>query len=500
MTWPVGAAVVLSAAFLLTYVGTISKLADYWASNETYSYGFLVPAISGYLVWLRRDTLRDLPRSPSFMSGSIVLGLGLALLIVGRISSTNLVEEFSLPVSIYGVVLLVFGRPITKALTFPLIYLLTMIPFWDFLTGRLHLPFQLYSAAMGVGALRLFGLPVLRQDVIIELPGITLEVAELCSGVNNLVAVLCIGVPLTHFYVRSWLKRGFILSMAIVIALLSNGVRVATVCFFAYYGIRGANGDIHGPFSLMRSLAISGVGFVVLFWLIARFADQSSPAPSSPEPVTPPQTVPPRVRGVALVMATLLLVAANGFERLHAITAVPLKAQLVGFPNAIDEWRYAKPGSVLSTMAGDANFDHSMSRLYTGSDGAELELFIGYFERQGQGRELIGFGLSQLLPTSSVETTMPGSGTRVRDGLTAVHGTTYHITYWYVIDGRVATRGYEAKLWMAWTSIIARRTNAGLVVVGKPLSPGESIDASRAKTRQFVEGVMSASSGYFPQG
>jgi EpsI family protein len=499
MTWPVGAAVVLSAAFLLTYVATLSKLAAYWASNETYSYGFLVPAISGYLVWLRRDTLRDLPRSPSFVAGSIVLGLGLALLIVGRMSSTNLAEEFSLPVSVYGVVLLVLGHPITKALTFPLIYLLTMIPFWEFLTGRLHLPFQLYSAAMGVGALRLFGLPVLRQDVIIELPNITLEVAELCSGVNNLVAVLCIGVPLTHFYVRSWLKRGFILSMAIVIALLSNGVRVATVCFFAYYGIRGANGDIHGPFSLMRSLAISGVGFMVLFWLIARFADQR-PAPSPPEPVTPPPTVPSTARGLALVMATVLLVAANGFERLHAITAVPLKAHLAGFPNAIDEWRYARPGSVLSVMAGDANFDQSMSRLYTGSDGVEIELLIGYFERQAQGRELIGFGLSQWLPTSSAETTMPGSGTRVRDGLTTVHGTTYHITYWYVIDGRVTTRGYEAKLWMAWTSILAGRTNAGLVVVGKPLSPGESIEASRAKTRQFVEGVMSASSRHFPQG
>ena len=211
-------------------------------------YGFLVPAISGYLIWLRRAHLRSLSVVPSFRLGTTVLFVSLALLVAGRVSATNIVEELSLPLAVCGLSLLVLGDRLTQSLAFPLAYLFTMIPFWDVFTNRLHQPFQLYSAAMGVGALRLLDIPVFHQGVFIELPNVTLEVAELCSGVNSLIAILCIGVPLTHYYVAGWAKRCFIVVSAALIALLSNGIRVASVCLLAYYEIRGPNGDIHGPY------------------------------------------------------------------------------------------------------------------------------------------------------------------------------------------------------------------------------------------------------------
>ena len=498
IVWPLGA-VAIAAAFLAAYYPTLQKLGDYWAANETYSYGFLVPAISGYLIWLRWDHLRGLPRSASILAGGGVLAFGLLMMIAGRVSSTNLMEELSLPVSIFGVVLLVFGRRITQSLTFPLLYLLTMVPFWDFLTGRVHLPFQLYSAVMGVWALRLFGIPVFREGVLIELPDITLEVAQVCSGVNNLVAVLCIGVPLTHFYVMGWLKRGVILSSAVLIALLSNGVRVAMVGLFAYYGIRGPNGDIHGPFALLRTLAISGVGFVVLFWLVARFADRPE-AGVTGSPLVPARFTHWAVRGAAWILAVAMLVGAVGFERLRAVTPVRLNAHLVGFPNEIAGWRFARVGALLPSLTSEANFDQSTSRVYTAPDGGEVELLLGYFERQEQGKELVGFGLSRVIPSRATGATSRLGDARVKDGLTEVEGKTYHLTYWYLVDGRVATEGYEAKAWTTFNSITAGRSNGGLVVVGRALAKGESIETSRAKVRGFAGEVMRASNVYFPQG
>jgi EpsI family protein len=495
--WPI-AAVVVAAAFLAAYYTTFLKLSDYWATNETYSFGFLVPVITAYLLWLRRDRLRQLTPSPSIIPGGIVLAAGLATLIVGRLSSINLLEELSIPVSLFGLVLLVFGWRLTQSMTFPLLYLLAMIPFWEFLTGRLHLPFQLYSAIMGVEALRLFGIPVLRDGVLIELPNITLEVAQLCSGVNNLVAVLCLGVPLAHFYVKGWLKRAFILSMAVLIALLSNGLRVATVCFFAYYGIRGANGDVHGPYALFRTLLISGIGFIALFWLVARFADRPK-ATTQSTPAVSQTSVPWVLHGTAWALAVTLLVGAVGYERLHAVARVPLSSHLVGFPNEMAGWQFDRVGTLFPPLTDNANFDQWTSRVYVTPAQEELELLLGYFERQEPGRELGGFELARVVPSEATAVTSRLGNIRVKDGIARVKGRPYHFTYWYLVDGRVATEGYEAKLWTTFNSITSGHSNGGMIVVGRALRENESIETSRSKIDGFVEAVIRASSTYFPR-
>src|SRR4051794_22838334 len=82
---------------------------------------------------------------------------------------------------------------------------------------------------------------------------------------------------MAYLFVRSWYKRVFIVLASALIALLSNGLRVAIVSLFAYFEMRGPNGDIHGPFALFRSLMISGVGFMVLFGLVFRMGEQNSP-------------------------------------------------------------------------------------------------------------------------------------------------------------------------------------------------------------------------------
>ena len=485
-------AAVLGAVFLAAYSSTIAKLVAHWSNNDMYSYGFLVPAISGYLIWLRRDRLRDVPITPSFVAGVVVLMAGLSMLVVGRVSATNLVEELSLPVTVGGTALLVLGGRLTQSLTFPLVYLFTMIPFWDVFTGRLHLPFQLYSAAMGVGALRLLDIPVFNQGVFIELPNVTLEVAELCSGVNNLVAILCIGVPLTHYYVVGWPKRIFIVSTAALIALVSNGVRVAMVCLFAFYGIRGADGDIHGPYSLLRSLLISGVGFFVLFWLISRFADRPEsehPTPSDPGSVSSPL----RVRGLTIVLAIGLTAAAGTFERWHAVAPVPLRTGLVGFPTTIGRWESHNRPSLADSL-GSLDFDEKLLRGYAAPDGTEANLFLGYLARQTQGRELGGESLLSSLGLSRQASTsrLTGQG-RVRDVLVSSGTDTIYVTYSYILDGRVIADDYEAKLRTTWNALADRRSNGAIVVVAAKVGSAEPIDAVRVRLGDFMEGALGLS-------
>ena len=485
--------------FVLIYYPTFITLVEYWGTNDTYSYGFLVPVISGYLVWMSRDQLRRVPRIPNLSLGTAVLGGGLAMLLAGRLSHTNLIDELSLIVTLCGATLLIFGTRMLRSLAFPMAYLLAMIPFWDFITNRLHPFFQLYSAAFGVAALRLFGVPVLlRNGIFIELPNITLEVADVCSGVNNLIAVLCIGVPLTYSFVKGWGRRLVIVASAVLIALLSNGIRVAMVSLFAYHGIAGENGDIHGPFSLLRTVAISGVGFLVLFWLISRFAENGSTfacsAPSQDTNVAPGPA--PTSRRAALIVTTVLALF-FGFDRWHVVSAVPLRASLVAFPTTIGHWQSGSGGSFSGDLTS-VDFDDTLSRNYTDPDGTELNLSLGYFENQRQGRELVGHGVRSVLSGHHTvyKTT---AGHRVKDFLRTTGPDTFHVTYWYTLDGQIASEDFMAKLFTAWDSLAHGRSNGAVLVVKMKVPERESIEHARLRVRDFVDGLAFATLDYLPQ-
>ena len=449
-----------------------------------------MPAISLYLIWLRRDHLRAIQIVPSYGPGVAVLAGGLALLLLGRVAATNIVEELSLPMTIWGTALLVLGRRVTRSLTFPLAYLFTMIPFWDLFTGRLHPPFQLYSAAVGVGALRFLNIPVFHQGTFIELPNITLEVAEVCSGVNNLVAVLCIGIPLTHYYVTGWWKRGTIIAAAILIALISNGLRVASVSLFAYYDIRGADGDVHGPYSLARSLVISGVGFLVLFWLIARFADRTRPNERVAGSLTPAVVLRSRPIIAAIGVAIVMMGGAASFDRWHVVEPVSLSTRLVGFPTTIGQWE-SRSGPTTVGALSRLDFDDTLLRSYARSDGTHVDLFLGYLGGQTQGRELGEAGLLGGLGVVAQPSTTrrQGSG-QVRDLLASNGRNTVYLAYAYIVDGDAFVGDYKAKWLMMWNGFVRRRSNAGIVVIASQVGSSETLDQARGRYRDFVDGVI----------
>lgn len=490
------AAICLIAAFVAAYYSTIEKLVAYWNSNETYSYGFLVPLIVGYLIWAKRDVLQMTPPAPSYGLGGATLTVGLAMLIIGRISATNVVEELSLPVTITGIVLMVLGWRMTRALAFPLIYLLAMIPFWGFLLEPLQPPFQLYSAVVGVGALRLFDVPVLRDGIFIYLPDATLEVADVCSGINQLLAILCIGVPLAQLNISRWWRRAVIIAASLLIALLSNGLRVAMISLFAYYGIRGPNGDIHGPYSLLRTTLISGVGFLILFWLIFRFSD-TAPAPSRARTEFPP-FYPSRISVLAVAVATMFLGATIAFEQWHRVTPVQLSTDFQSFPSTIGRWQLV-PRQSLSSAARDQTFDVSLTRRYAAADGGHMELMLGFFPDQHQGRELVGVEVAQILSPRVGETRRPlKSGRQVNEYVTTVGQDRYYVVYCYVVGDRLVSSAYEAKFWSTWNALVRRRSDGGIIVLRAPLGGARTREEVRANTEDFVDGVLSASLRHFP--
>ena len=246
-------AVVLS--FVVCYAGVIASLFEQWMSNDMYAHGILIPFISAYLLWDRRALLASSPVEPALVSGSLLFGTALAMLFVGHVGGVISLEQVSLIVAILGLVLLLFGKTMLARTVFPLLFLLFMIPIWDVVTNRLHAPFQLLSAQIGASLLRTVGIPIRIEGVFIELPNMTLEVAQACSGVNFLVAILALALPQAYLMLQGIGLQIFVAGFAAIVALVTNGLRVALIGVLAY--TIGSGPDVHGPGHVLQGLSVA---------------------------------------------------------------------------------------------------------------------------------------------------------------------------------------------------------------------------------------------------
>jgi exosortase len=259
----------LVGAFLFAYGRVMPLLLQTW-SRDDYSHGFLVPIIALYLVWVDRERLRTLPIQPNIFGGLILMLTSSLMLMMGNIGGLLVVQELSLVVIIVGLILMILGTRYLMALALPVTYLILMVPILDEVIDKIHWPFQIFSARMGSTLLKIFDIPFLLRSNYFELPRMTLEVAEECSGVRYLISIIAIGIPLAYFTQRGWWRKVTLVMTAVIIGILSNGVRVAFVVLCAYY--YGKN-NIQGPLHIFQGVFVSIVGFIFLFisaWILPK--------------------------------------------------------------------------------------------------------------------------------------------------------------------------------------------------------------------------------------
>jgi exosortase len=243
--WWRGLRLGLVAAFLYLYATVLPPLITDWLEDPNYSHGFLVPGLSAYFVWDRRQKLARLRPQPHW-GGLVLLWFGLGLLLLGHLGAELFLMRSSMVVVITALVWYLLGRPYVHALALPLAFLLFMIPLPTILLNTITLPLQLLASQVSTFALQLVQLPVYREGNIIYLPHTTLEVAEACSGLRSLVSLLALAVVLAYITQRRLSTRWILTLSAIPIALVANAFRIWATGVLAHrYGAQAAEGFYH---------------------------------------------------------------------------------------------------------------------------------------------------------------------------------------------------------------------------------------------------------------
>ncbi len=231
-----------------------------WHDFPNLSHGFAIPFIAGYLLWARRDRIVAAPIRPTAW-GLPLLVLGLVMLVIGVHGEESFIARLALPVTLLGATLFVAGPSVLAQVWPGIAYLVFMIPLpWSTLKLITYRS-RLVDAAASTQLLAWLGVPVFHDGVLLHLPNISLEVADECSSIPAIAALLSLGVAYATLTRRSTAVRIVLIVAALPFAIVANIIRITTTAALAYYV---------GPWTLGTAYhAFNGtVNFVFTFFLL----------------------------------------------------------------------------------------------------------------------------------------------------------------------------------------------------------------------------------------
>lgn len=262
---PARSVVVAAALLLAIFVAVFSyffKAQILKAVLQPSDWGHLlvIPAISAYFVWLKREELQAEVFRPAW-SGLIPILLGMGIYFIGYLGPKSLLVHTNargagVGLTLFGVVLLVCGWRVLRLVWFPLLYL---VVFGQAISDGLMKPItellQDVAAYLSFITLAVFGIDVERDgNVITVFAGGTpkpLNVAEACSGMRMLIAFLALGVAIAHTGLGTWWQKTALVLSGVPIALGVNVLRVVTLGVLALWDINFAGGEFHHVIGLL---------------------------------------------------------------------------------------------------------------------------------------------------------------------------------------------------------------------------------------------------------
>jgi exosortase len=211
--------------------------------SDTSSHIALIPFIALCLVWInRRQIFRNTRADTGTKMFAAFLLLGGLLYWLDRRFGASLSTSDSLGLLVLSMLCLlwagfalIYGARTFRAGLFPLLFLLLMVPLPEFFLDRFIWWLQLGSAEVTSWMFHLTGTPVLREGLLFTVPGVTIEIAKECSGIRSTLALLITCLLAGYFFFRTAWARLALLTAALPMLILKNGIRITTLTLLAIH-------------------------------------------------------------------------------------------------------------------------------------------------------------------------------------------------------------------------------------------------------------------------
>ncbi len=230
------------------------------ARDSYYSHGYLVPFVTAYLIWRKREELSTLTPQGSFIGLPLIIA-GLLIYTVSYFLEVNFFGYVSFLIVLFGIVIYLGGWKVTRALLFPLLFLIFMIPLPKVVILAISFEMKMLASEISSWLVNLVGIETSVSGSRIFYPGGFLWVGDPCSGLRSLISFLALGTVVVQLTSgKAWKKTVLFISV-IPIALLSNVVRIFVLTVASYfYGSQIVDGFLHDFMGFM----VFVIGFIGL--------------------------------------------------------------------------------------------------------------------------------------------------------------------------------------------------------------------------------------------
>ena len=145
-----------------------------------------------------------------------------------------------------GIILFFLGWKFLRAVAFPLIFLILMVPIPAIIFNQITFPLQILASKLSAWTLPFFGVPVFREGNIINLPAMPLEVADACSGIHSLLSLATLAIMYGYLLEKRIAIRVILALASVPIAVAANAFRiVGTGLLVQYWDPDKAQGFFH---------------------------------------------------------------------------------------------------------------------------------------------------------------------------------------------------------------------------------------------------------------
>lgn len=503
------AGVALTFVLLLTmvlYQQAVLSLTNIWnqLSEGEYAHGYLVLAISVYLIIRNRKQLAIIAPCPCYSVLPLIL-LSSLLWLVAVFVDVKMLQSVSLLCIVFATVWAVVGHQVMAQLAFPILFISFAIPVWFPLSPLL----QDLTADVVFWIVRIIEVPAFKQENLIIVPAGILSIEETCSGLRYLLAALTLGSLYAYLNYVTLSARLAVVCIAAATAVLANILRVFVVVYLGYAT------DMQHPWvadHLMLGWYLFGGLVAILLFLDARLYKHQSTAtgsmvtgfPESGSPATSANTTevisdkPCTRSGVHLFTITLMCsillltgpVIVHQKSQQHDLLTSKLSISL---PVGVEGWvgPTTSTNSWLPRYHGAISAKKDYQRQLDQGPTDEISLFIAYYPWQKQGEEVIN-ELNRISNTKIWQTKysrariqQTGNHVVLEQQIESSQNKKQLVWYWYNIGGWVTTNKYEAKV-LQLAGMLLDKPQAYVVAVSIAVDDDEDQDRVRQVLQDFI--------------
>lgn len=490
----------------------LTELERIWELKEEYSYGYMIPFISLFLIWQRKDLLERVSFNGSWAGFALVV-LGFALFMMGNLSTLFLIVQYSFLVVVLGLALAFCGWRGFKIIAVPLLFLAFMIPLPAFFLTEISTRLQFISSEIGVWVIRLFGISVFLEGNVIDLGAMKLQVVEACSGLRYLFPLMTLGFMAAYFFKAAFWKRALVFLSSIPVTVLMNSLRIGLIgVTVEFWGKEMAEGFLHDFEGWAVFMACTAV-LVVEMWLLSRIGKNrlplreafglELPAHTPADAQANARTLP---KPYLAAMLVVVAVAAATLFMPERVEIQPQRKAFAEFPTELGKWK-GKEERLEQIYLKELKLDDYLLADFAEEPGKPINFYMAYYASQRKGES-----------AHSPRTCVPGGGWKMTDlAEHVVEGVTMNgrplvvnraviqmgeqkqvMYYWFQQRGRVLTNEYLVKWMIFWDALTRNRTDGALVRLVVPVMPGEDMAVAEKRMVAFIREVSGRLSGFVP--